>query len=336
MGTSTQTNSPLIKEKTLAQQINSEDPSPVKTLNLYKRIWPGKKCLFAPSGGEPAQYFIKNPVPHKHASQWKPVFYRGDNPKYDPDSIAVSRGFRTGFWNSFRFEHGDGVDMVLKNKRRVSARKWHRRKTKMRGWFGKPEKPPKKPLEDEEEVEGLVMEFRMHRPRFITRALSFELNGEKYRWSGTRRFLPNWAKRFKGISHDFKLVNSKNQLVATFEKDRWAIFKPSEKWPETANKRKHYIGTLTMYPVDHVEFNSPGEESVNEKTSPEVTSDNNGEKLKKKTKRPNKNLNPGGHHAGNITEEAIVFTCWAVVEAEHRLRHKLEDLAEEIGEIVGG
>uniref|UniRef100_A0A8H7KBQ5 Uncharacterized protein n=1 Tax=Bionectria ochroleuca TaxID=29856 RepID=A0A8H7KBQ5_BIOOC len=180
MGTSTQTNSPLIKEKTLAQQINSEDPSPVKTLNLYKRIWPGKKCLFAPSGGEPAQYFIKNPVPHKHASQWKPVFYRGDNPKYDPDSIAVSRGFRTGFWNSFRFEHGDGVDMVLKNKRRVSARKWHRRKTKMRGWFGKPEKPPKKPLEDEEEVEGLVMEFRMHRPRFITRTLSFELNGEKY------------------------------------------------------------------------------------------------------------------------------------------------------------
>ncbi|VUC24648.1 unnamed protein product [Clonostachys rosea] len=334
MGNSTKTISPVIEE-TLAQQIISEDPTPIKSLNLYKRIWPGKKYLFAPSGGEPAQYFIKNPVPHKHAGQWKPVFYRGDNPKYDSNSIAISRGFRTGFWNSFRFEHGDGVDMVLKNKRRVAARNCHRRKTRMRGWFGKPEKPPKKPLEDEEAVEGLVMEFRMHRPRFITRTLSYELNGEKYRWSGTRRFLPSWAKRFKGILQDLKLVNSQNQLVATFEKDRWAIFKPSEKWPETANKRKHYIGTLTMYSVDHVEHQSPEEELADEKTSPEI-SDNSGEKSKKKTRKPNKNLNSGGHHAGNLAEEAIVFTCWAAVEAEHRLRHKLEDLAEEIGETLGG
>lgn len=90
-----------------------------------------------------------------------------------------------------------------------------------------------------------------------------------------------------------------------------------------------------MYPVDRVEYNTP-EELVDESPSPEIMSENSGEKPKKKTKKPSKNLNPGGHHAGNITEEAIVFTCWAAVEAEHRLRHKLEDLAEEIGESVGG
>jgi hypothetical protein len=47
-------------------------------------------------------------------------------------------------------------------------------------------------------------------------------------------------------------------------------------------------------------------------------------------------LNLHGFHAGNLTADAIALTCWIVVEAEHRLRYKVLDLLEEIGESAGG
>jgi len=47
-------------------------------------------------------------------------------------------------------------------------------------------------------------------------------------------------------------------------------------------------------------------------------------------------LNLHGTHAGNLTADAIALTCWIVVEAEHRLRYKILDLLEEIGESAGG
>lgn len=49
-----------------------------------------------------------------------------------------------------------------------------------------------------------------------------------------------------------------------------------------------------------------------------------------------KDLNPGGVHSGNLTEEAVVFTCWMAVEAEHRLRYKIPDFIEEVGEEFEG
>ncbi|MBE3043819.1 hypothetical protein IMZ48_14840, partial [Candidatus Bathyarchaeota archaeon] len=136
---------------------------PAKTLHLYHRIHPGRKHLFATSSASPASYFIVNPVPHKHASQWKPVFHRGDNPKYCPDSTPVARGSRSGLWSSFRLELGDGVAEVLENKRRRKDRKKYEAKQKVRKCFCMGETPPKKELEDEREVQGLVAPLKMSR-----------------------------------------------------------------------------------------------------------------------------------------------------------------------------
>jgi hypothetical protein len=49
-----------------------------------------------------------------------------------------------------------------------------------------------------------------------------------------------------------------------------------------------------------------------------------------------KRANFSGTHAGNLLADAIVMTCWATAEAEHRLRHKLLDLLQEIAESAGG
>jgi hypothetical protein len=53
-------------------------------------------------------------------------------------------------------------------------------------------------------------------------------------------------------------------------------------------------------------------------------------------KMDEQHLNLHGIHAGNLTVDAIALTCWIVVEAEHRLRYKILDVLEEIGESAGG
>ena len=45
-----------------------------------------------------------------------------------------------------------------------------------------------------------------------------------------------------------------------------------------------------------------------------------------------RDLNLQGLHSGDLTEEAVAFTCWIAVEAEHRLRYKVFDLLEEVAE----
>lgn len=47
-------------------------------------------------------------------------------------------------------------------------------------------------------------------------------------------------------------------------------------------------------------------------------------------------LNLHGNHVGDLTEDAIALTCWIIVEAEHRLRYKILDVLEEIGENFEG
>lgn len=53
-------------------------------------------------------------------------------------------------------------------------------------------------------------------------------------------------------------------------------------------------------------------------------------------KSDHRDLNIHGSHTGNLTVDAIALTCWTVVEAEHRLRYKILDILEEIGESAGG
>ncbi|KAH8686490.1 hypothetical protein BGZ61DRAFT_355786 [Ilyonectria robusta] len=308
-------------------------PPPQKSLQLYRRIAFGRKHLFTPSSSEEAQYFLQNPVPHKHANTWKPVFYRGDNPKYTPTSKAIARIRRTGMWNSFQIELGDGIEEVLENKRRVKERKSYERKQRTRKRFRMKEKPPKKELEDEKDVNGFVMALSVRRVGFLKRTLKWELGGEEYRWKGTRTFLPSGVRRWKGISHDMKLVDSNKRVLATVEKDRWAFVRPSERTGVPPNKKKSLVGTLRIYPAAYAEAASEtdqlkqgsGTTIVANQEAPHCW--NMGEVGKE-----SQNLNAGGSHSGNITEEAIVLTCWIAVEAEHRLRHKIFDLLEEIAE----
>ena len=124
-----------------------------------------------------------------------------------------------------------------------------------------------------------------------------------------------------GLNANFrKLVNADNVVIATFEKDRWCSFKSSEKCEGTPNKKKTYTGTLRIYTSTH--------------PAPVINASSCG--IKDGDKKANKNVNLGGAHSGDLTEEAIVFTCWMAVEAEHRLRYKIFDLLEEIGESAGG
>ncbi|KAH7137408.1 hypothetical protein B0J13DRAFT_677426 [Dactylonectria estremocensis] len=306
-------------------------PAPAKTLRTYRRAILGRKHLFAESDSGLAQYFIKNPIPHKHADKWKPVLYRGDNPKYTPTTKAIGRARRTGLWNAFRIELGDGVEEVLQNKRRIQARKWYAVKQKLRRWFWMKPTPPKKPLEDTQEVEGLVMPVQMRRVGFMGRRLEWEMGGETYTWTGTRRFLPNWSRPWKGISHDLKLVNSQNVVVATFEKNRWVSFQKAERTEDLANKKKSFLGTLSIYPSEY-----PTTVSCIDHAKQVAEQDELDTTKKPKPEKHTKYINLDGPHAGELTEETIVFTCWIAIEAEHRLRYKIFDLLQEIAEIVGG
>ena len=58
--------------------------------------------------------------------------------------------------------------------------------------------------------------------------------------------------------------------------------------------------------------------------------------VESKRTKPDKILNLEGSHSGSLLEEAIIFTCWMAIESEHRMRWKIIDLLEEIGEAVGG
>jgi hypothetical protein len=187
----------------------SERP-PSYTLNLYRRLAFGRKHFFGhDDADQAAQYFVVNPVPQRHANTWRPIFYRGDNPKYADlgySSTPIARALRSSMWNSFQIQLGDGVREVLENKAREKKRKSHKRKQKMRRFFCMPEKPPAEPLEDPHEVQGLVAVFKMHRSAFLGRTLTWKLGGHEYQWKGTRRFRSGLTKNLKGVSHDLKVL----------------------------------------------------------------------------------------------------------------------------------
>jgi hypothetical protein len=86
------------------------------------------------------------------------------------------------------------------------------------------------------------------------------------------------------------------------------------------NKKKYLVGKLRIY--DTVPVSEVANSDV---PAPSTKKHDDGEEL-----------NPDGFHHGDILEEAIVFSCWAVVEGEHRLRYKVLDFLSEIGEAAGG
>ncbi|GAB1319297.1 HNH nuclease domain-containing protein [Madurella fahalii] len=309
---------------------------PASTLNLYRRLAFGRKHLFGHDDpDQTAEYFVVNPVPQKHRDSWRPVFYRGDNPKYsglstsNNSSRPVARALRAGMWNSFQIQIGDGVSEVLENEAHIKKRKKrkkHERKQKARRFFRIPEKPLPDPIEEPREVQGLVAIFKMRRSAFLRRTLKWELGGYECQWKGTRRFLTGPFKNLKGVSHDFKLVDANNNIIATFEKDRWASYKKSERLGYPPNKKRLFLGKLRRYPA----ADAPSAAAVLENIRLSSPQDASGfsEKL-------TRDLNLQGPQSGDITEEAIAFTCWIAVEAEHRLRYKIFDLIEEIVEGLG-
>ncbi|KAL2194052.1 hypothetical protein P885DRAFT_80580 [Corynascus similis CBS 632.67] len=310
---------------------------PSLILNLYRRLPFGRKHLFGhDNADQAAEYFVVNPVPHKHHSSWRPIFYRGDNPKYSgPEynsspSIPVGRALRTKMWNSFHIQMGDGVREVLENKARIKKRRRHERKQKLRKFFCMGEKPPAEPLEDPQEVQGLVAVFEMKRGKFLGRTLTWQLGGQRYQWKGTRRFSKGPFKGMKGMSHSFKLVDANNNIIATFEKDRWASYKRSERLGGPPNKKRQLLGTLRRFPPA---ADAPSPAAVLEAVRAGIQ---NGENASKLPEKLTKYLNLQGSHSGDLTEEAIAFTCWIAVEAEHRLRYKIFDLIEEVLENMGG
>jgi hypothetical protein len=126
-----------------------------------------------------------------------------------------------------------------------------------------------------------------------------------------------------------QLVDANNNVIATFEKDRWASYKRSENLGRQPNKKRLFLGKLRRYPAADAPSVSAVLESIRSSSSPHDSSSFNF------SKKLTRDLNLKGPHSGDIAEEAIAFTCWIAVEAEHRLRYKVFDLIEEIAESLG-
>ncbi|KAL4922786.1 hypothetical protein BDW62DRAFT_2952 [Aspergillus aurantiobrunneus] len=309
-------------------------PPPTLTLNLYRRCFKGRKALFASSDSSAASYFLTNPTPHKHSSTWKPVFYRGDNPKYTPDTRAIGRARRSAMWGTFRVWIGDGVQEVLENEKVRQERRKAERKNRLRRWVGRAEKSVD--AGEEKVVQGRVVMVKMQRVGLFSRRVEWEVDGERYRWSGTRMFGNRFRfmGKVKGWSHSVKLIRvSDHALIATLEKAMLGS-RRSIRTGSPPNKSKTLLGTLNIYdcPGDTIKHPSRSRDETLTSFMAHVDAAN----TRPSDVKDEEGLNPDGVHSGNLTEDAIVFSCWIVVEAEHRLRCKILDFLEEIGEEIDG
>ncbi|KAL4929429.1 uncharacterized protein BDV17DRAFT_74794 [Aspergillus undulatus] len=308
-------------------------PYPILSLRLYRRCFKGSKQLFSDSDAAPASYFVTNPVPHKHSDTWKPIFYRGDNPKYTPESTAIGRARRSGMWGSFRVWLGDGVQEVLNNEDLRRKRRKGERKNKWRKRFGKDARPIE--VEDEKVVQGKVVMFRMQRAGFLHRRVEWEFDGVRYRWSGTRMFAKGLVRHAKGWSHSMKLIRmSDHALIATFDK-RPVWSQKTVKTGRPPNKCKTTLGILRLYNYSEANIKDPLHWKPSKLTSMMAQVDAAGTGPTD-IKNDEKDLNPHGSHSGNIMEAAIVFSCYIVIEAEHRLRAKVPDFLSEVAENIEG
>ncbi|KAL4866276.1 hypothetical protein BDV12DRAFT_210623 [Aspergillus spectabilis] len=312
-------------------QNGASAPNHILSLRLYRRCFKGRKQLFSESDTTAAKYFITNPVPHKHSSTWKPIFHRGDNPKYTPSTTAIGRARRTGMWGTFRVWLGDGVQEVLDNEALRRETRNAERKNKWRRRFGKKEKVVE--VEEEKPLQGMVVLFRMQRMGVLGRSVEWEFERVRYRWSGTRMFATGVMRGVKGWSHSMKLIRlSDHALIATFEKGFLGC-PESIRTGGPPNKSKSLLGNLKLYDPPNFTFINKIPTQHDKITNFMAQVDAHNTKPSD-IKDDEKDLNPDGKHSADLFEEAIAFTCWIVVEAEHRLRYKIPEFLEEVAENI--
>lgn len=113
-------------------------------------------------------------------------------------------------------------------------------------------------------------------------------------------------------------MNESKQVVATFEKKRWASYQRAEKSKGSFNKTRSLIGILRFFP--HQFNQTVADEDRASNTDKAVLKQSLDDPLDK----------------GALLEQNIALTCWIAVEAEHRQRYKSLDILQEIGEVIGG
>lgn len=111
-------------------------------------------------------------------------------------------------------------------------------------------------------------------------------------------------------------------LIATYEKKHCG----RNAGPGMDGKgKKRSIGTLRIYPAAYecpkigTAIGLDGEMAQEVKLAPRHTMGSN----------------MTGAHTGDIFEETVVMTCWAALEAEHRIRHTILDILILIAENAG-
>ncbi|KFY37475.1 hypothetical protein V494_04728 [Pseudogymnoascus sp. VKM F-4513 (FW-928)] len=121
-----------------------------------------------------------------------------------------------------------------------------------------------------------------------------------------------------------KLVRtSDHALIATYEKKHFG----RSAGPGMDGKgKKRSIGTLRIYPAAY------------DRPQTGTTTELNGEMTQeeKLVSQHRTGTNLTGTHTGDIFEETVVMTCWAALEAEHRIRHTILDILIEIAENASG
>ncbi|KFY59595.1 hypothetical protein V496_05630 [Pseudogymnoascus sp. VKM F-4515 (FW-2607)] len=299
-------------------------PSPDKTLTIYRHS-KNRLFTFEPSPASPASYVLattKSSSKSSSKSRWSPLLYRGPTAVSAPESPIIGSLRRSAFWTKLTLELGDGVAQVEHNRDAERLRVSEARKRRWRWWFGMREKQGKE-MEDVD-VTGLVLGVYMERRPRVGRRVGWEFDGVEYVWTGTRVMARSWFKGVRGYSHDMKLVRTPDHaLIATYEKKHLG----RNAGPGMDGKgKKRPIGTLRIYPAAY------------ERSQTVTVMGQDGEMAREVRLAPRHRMgsNMTETHTGDIFEEAVVMTCWAALEAEHRIRHTILDILIAIAEDAGG
>ncbi|OBT66308.1 hypothetical protein VE03_04294 [Pseudogymnoascus sp. 23342-1-I1] len=295
-------------------------PSPDKTLTIYRHS-KNRLFTFEPSPTTPASYVLATTKSSTKSHQ-APLLYRGPTAVFAPESPIIGSFRCSAFWTKLTLELGDGVAQVEHNRDAERLRVSEAKKRRWRRWFGMREREGKEV--EEVDVSGLVLGMRMERRPRVGRRMGWEFDGVGYVWTGTREMATSWFRGVKGYSHDMKLVRScDHAVIATYEKKHFG----RSAGPGMDGKgKKRPIGTLRIYPAAYERPHTGTVVDLDGESTPEI----------KLAPRHRMGSNMTGTHSGDIFEEAVVMTCWAALEAEHRIRHTILDILIAIAENAGG
>lgn len=111
-------------------------------------------------------------------------------------------------------------------------------------------------------------------------------------------------------------------LIATYEKKHFG----RNAGPGVDVKgKKRSVGALRIYPAAYQRPQIGAVSGLDDEMAQEVGL----------APRHKVGSNITGTHTGDIFEEAVVMTCWAALEAEHRIRHTILDILILIAENAG-